>query len=97
MANIKSAQKRMRQNEKRRERNRAARTRMRTAVKRVRRALDEGDVEAAEELLPEAIRVTDTAVGKGVVHRNKAARTKSRLIRAIRRAKGEENTESDES
>lgn len=87
MANIKSAEKRIRQNQKRRERNRSARTKMRNAVKRVRRALDEGDVETAEELLPEAIRVIDTAAGKDVVHRNKAARTKSRLIRAVRRAK----------
>ena len=87
MANSKSALKRIRQNEKRRERNRAARTRMRSAVKQVRRALDAGDVDKAEQLLPEAIRILDVSARKCVVHANKAARSKSRLIQAVRRAK----------
>ena len=87
MANSKSALKRIRQNEKRRERNRAARTRMRSAVKQVRRALEAGDVDQAEQLLPEAIRILDVSARKNVVHPNKAARSKSRLIQAVRRAK----------
>jgi small subunit ribosomal protein S20 len=87
MANSKSALKRIRQNEKRRERNRAARTRMRSAVKQVRRALEAGDVEKAEQLLPEAIRILDVTARKNVVHANTVARSKSRLIQAVRRAK----------
>lgn len=87
MANSKSALKRIRQNENRRERNRAARTRMRSAVKQVRRALEAGDVEKAEQLLPEAIRILDVTARKKVVHANMAARSKSRLVQAVRRAR----------
>lgn len=87
MANIKSALKRIRQNEKRRDRNRAVRSEMRNAVKRVQRAIEAGEIEKAEELLPEAIRVIDVTARKNVVHPNKAARSKSRLIQAVRRAK----------
>ena len=87
MANSKSALKRIRQHEKRRDRNRAARTEMRNAVKRVRRAIEAGEIEQAEQYLPEAIRVIDVTARKQVVHPNKAARSKSRLIQAVRRAK----------
>jgi small subunit ribosomal protein S20 len=88
MANTKSAEKRQRQNERLRLRNRAARTRMRGAIKSVRNALEAGDVRKAAESLPEAIRVIDVSVRKGVVHQNTAARTKSRLTRAVRAAEG---------
>jgi small subunit ribosomal protein S20 len=87
MANTKSAEKRMRQSEQRRERNRAARTRMRTEVKKIRTALAAGDAAKAEELLPAAISTIDRSAKKGVVHANAAARTKSRLVKAVRAAK----------
>ena len=93
MANTKSAQKRIRQNERRRERNRAAKSRMRSAVKSVRNALESGDVETAEEQLPRAIEVIDRTAGKGMIHRNTAARTKSRLVKAVRAARADSGSD----
>ncbi len=83
MANIKSAEKRMRQNLKRHERNRKYRSRMRTAIKRLRTAIDSGNLETAQELLPETLRVIDVTAQKNVIHDNTAARNKSRLTRAV--------------
>jgi small subunit ribosomal protein S20 len=88
MANTKSAEKRARQSEKRRERNRAAKSTMRTAVKRVRGAIDGGDAAQAEQALTEAVSIIDRSAKKNVVHRNTAARAKSRLVKAVRAAKG---------
>ena len=83
MANTKSAEKRLRQNERRRQRNRHFRSRMRTAVKRLRSAVQNGDAEQAKELLPGTLRVIDETAQKGVIHRNSAARHKSRLSKAV--------------
>jgi small subunit ribosomal protein S20 len=79
MPNHKSAEKRMRQNEKRREINRNSRGSFRTGVKKLRAALEAGEKDAVETLLPETISIIDKAVQKGVLHRNAAARYKSRL------------------
>ncbi|MDX1385786.1 MAG: 30S ribosomal protein S20 [Thermoanaerobaculia bacterium] len=84
MANIKSAEKRLRQSHKNRGRNRNYRTRMRSAVRRLREAVQAGDRANAEQLLPETLRLIDSTAGKGIVHRNAAARAKSRLSRAVR-------------
>ena len=86
MATTKSAEKRMRQSAERRERNRQNRSTMRTAVKKVRGALANGDVAAAQAALPDAIQVIDKSAKKNVVHKNMAARTKSRLAKAVQRA-----------
>jgi small subunit ribosomal protein S20 len=83
MANIKSAEKRILQNERQRERNRTFRSRMRTAIKRLRTAVDSGDTGQAQELLPRTLRVIDETSQKGIIHRNTAARYKSRLTRAV--------------
>lgn len=83
MANSKSALKRIRQNEKLRDRNRAYRSRMRTAVKNLRQAVEAGDADKARELLPGTLSVVNATAGKGVIHRNAAARTTSRLTRAV--------------
>ncbi|HVS02352.1 MAG TPA: 30S ribosomal protein S20 [Thermoanaerobaculia bacterium] len=88
MANTKSAEKRMRQNAKRRERNRAARSTMRTEIKKVRTALDQGELDIAVQQLPRTVEIIDRAAHKGVIHANAAARTKSRLTRAVARASG---------
>jgi len=77
VANIKSAIKRIKQNEKRRLRNRAVRTKVRGAVKAVRAA----EAQARPAAMLEAIRAIDKAVTKGVLHRNTAARRKSALAR----------------
>ena len=79
MPNHKSAEKRVRQNEKRREVNRGNRSRLRTGIKRLRAALESGEAGSAQTLLPETVSLIDKAVQKGVLHRNAAARYKSRL------------------
>ena len=84
MANIKSAQKRARQAVKRRAHNMAQRSKMRTFTKRVLAAIEEGDRAAATTRFKEAVPVIDAMVQKGIVHRNKAARNKSRLNARIR-------------
>jgi small subunit ribosomal protein S20 len=85
MPNHKSAEKRVRQNERRRLVNRSNRTRLRSSVKDLRGALD-GDAKQAVELLPKTISEIDKAVQKGVLHRNAAARHKSRLTVRVNQA-----------
>lgn len=84
MANSKQSAKRARQAEKRRQHNVALRSRMRTAIKAVIKATGEGDTDKATALYKEAVPQIDTMVSKGLVHKNKAARTKSRLNARIR-------------
>jgi small subunit ribosomal protein S20 len=79
MPNHKSAEKRDRQNEKRRLVNRSNRGRLRTGLKRLREALAAGQQEEVQTLLPQTISLLDKAVQKGVLHKNAAARYKSRL------------------
>ena len=86
MPNHKSAEKRVRQNEKRREINRSNRGRLRTSIKKLRGALGTGDAKSIQELLPETISKIDKAVQKGVLHRNAAARYKSRLTTRVNQA-----------
>jgi small subunit ribosomal protein S20 len=83
VANHKSALKRIRSSEKKRQRNRVVRSRTRTQIKKARVALDSGDVKNAVEATREAIRELDKAVTKGVLHRNNAARRKSRLMKQL--------------
>ncbi len=83
MANIKSQIKRNRQNEKRRLRNRVYRGRARTAIKQVRAALAAGNVQSAREALLQAVSALDRAVERGVLHKNNAARRKSRLMKRL--------------
>jgi len=86
MANTKSAKKRAEKSQAQREKNRALKSRMRTAVKKLRKSADAGDAATAEKLLPEVISLVDATAQKGVIHRNSAARTKSRLIAAARKS-----------
>jgi small subunit ribosomal protein S20 len=88
VANIKSAAKRAKQAERRRQHNVALRSRMRTAIKKVVNAVAEGDAEKAAASYQEAVPEIDNLAGKGLVHRNKAARHKSRLNRAVRALQG---------
>ena len=84
MANIKSQIKRNRQNDKRRLRNRVYRGTSRIAVKNARVAIDSGVPESKAALL-EAIGALDKAAERGVIHKNNAARRKSRLVKAFAR------------
>jgi small subunit ribosomal protein S20 len=79
VANIKSAEKRARQTIKRRERNVAGRSRLRTAIKSVVNAVEAGNKEQAAANLKSAAPIIDSAVNKGLIHRNKAARHKREL------------------
>ena len=83
MANHKSAIKKARQDQVRRLRNRGHRSRMATAVKKFRKALAAGDVDAARSLLPGTLSILDRSAKLGVMHDNAAARSKSRLTRAL--------------
>ncbi|MBA3246761.1 MAG: 30S ribosomal protein S20 [Pyrinomonadaceae bacterium] len=83
MPNHQSAEKRMRQNERRRLVNRGNRTRMRTQIKKLRAALSAGDTSALQSALAETVSVIDKSVQKGVLHRNAAARYKSRLTARV--------------
>ena len=81
MANIKSQVKRNRQNEKRRMRNKSVRSEMRTAIRRFEDAAAAG--EPTDALFQEAQSKIDTAVAKGVLKKNTAARKKSRLAQKV--------------
>ena len=83
MANIKSAIKRNRQNEKRRLRNRVYRGSTRTQIKKARLMIASGDHENAVVVVNEAIKKLDRAASKGVIHKNNAARRKSRLMKHL--------------
>ena len=83
MPNIKSAAKRMRQNEKRRLRNRWFRGRARTFSKKAITAMEAGDVEAARAYVQQAIKALDKAAEKNILHKNNVARHKSRLMKRL--------------
>ncbi len=84
MANIKSAKKRAKQSEKNRQHNGSRRTRMRTLIKKVRAAITAGDKKVATEALKTATAIIDKFAGKGLIHKNTAARYKSRLSAQIK-------------
>lgn len=79
MANTASAKKRIRQAEKNRARNVALRSRVRTFIKKTLKAIRSGDKAAAQAAYKEAQPVIDSMVNKGILHKNTAARAKSRL------------------
>ena len=84
MANSAQARKRARQADKRREHNAAQRSSMRTAIKRTVAAIAAGDKDKAQEAYKAAVPAIDKLVSKGLVHKNQAARNKSRLNAHIR-------------
>ena len=83
MPNIKSAIKRNKQNEKRRIRNRIYRGGARTYVKKARTSLLGKDLQAAQQDTLEAVSALDKAAEKGAIHKNNAARRKSRLMKRL--------------
>ena len=84
MANIRSQIKRNRTNEKRRQRNRAVKSELRTRVKT---AINTAGTEGTgDEALRLALKKIDKAASKGVIHKNAAARRKSRLVRTVARS-----------
>ncbi len=88
MANSKSAEKRARQAVKRRALNVAQRSQVRSAIKKAVTAVKSGDKDQAAAALKDATPVIDAMARKGIIHRNKAARHKSRLARQAKALAG---------
>jgi len=88
VANIKSQIKRNKQNSVRHARNKAVRSELKSRAKSAVAAAEAG-ADDAEERLRMAIKRLDMAAAKGVIHRNAAARRKSRLVARVRRAAAE--------
>lgn len=88
MANSKSAEKRARQAVARRARNITQRSQARTSVKRVVTAIGKGDAQEAGEAMKAATPVIDAMARKGIIHKNKAARQKSRLNKKLKALAG---------
>lgn len=84
MPNSASANKRLRQNQVRRDRNKAIGSNLRTQLRKVREAISAGDVESSATEFRLAAKKLDRAASRNVIHANKAARTKSRLTKAIK-------------
>jgi small subunit ribosomal protein S20 len=87
MPNIASAKKRLRQNIATRDRNRSSRSFIRNRCKNVIKSVQAGNVEDAEKLFREAVKSLDQAGAKRIIHKNAAARKKSRLSAMIRKMK----------
>jgi small subunit ribosomal protein S20 len=79
VANSPQAKKRAKQAEKRRQHNASLRSTVRTYIKKVNAAIESGNVETAKVAFDTAVPVIDAMVNKGIIHKNKAARHKSRL------------------
>jgi len=88
LANSKSALKRIRTSEQRRQRNRPFRSSARTLVKKAELAINSGDQDAAATAVLTATRTLDRVASKGVIHRNNAARRKSRLMKKFNALSG---------
>lgn len=88
MPNIKSAKKRLKQSIGLRQRNRAEKSSLRTEYKKVIKAVEAGDVEQAETAFRATVQKVDKAASSKVIHRNAAARVKSRLSLKIKKIKG---------
>ena len=87
MANIKSAEKRARQNVVRRAHNMTLLSKMRSAIKKARAAIATGEKAGAQAAVKAAVPVIDSMVNKGIIHRSTAARHKSRLSALVKALK----------
>jgi small subunit ribosomal protein S20 len=86
MPNTASAKKRLRQNEKLRIHNRAKKSALRTQIRKVREAVQAGDTEKSQAELRLTQKRIDQAAAKNLIHKNAAARTKSRLVKLVKAA-----------
>ncbi len=84
MANSAQARKRARQAAKANSHNSALRSKLRTAIKAVRKAIETGDQAAANEIFRKSSKTLDIIADKNIIHKNRAARQKSRLSAAIK-------------
>ncbi len=86
MPNTKSAKQQMKKSLVRRQRNQSAKSALKTWVKKTRTAIDGNQVEKAQELLRLTTKYLDTTARKGIIHKNAAARRKSRLAKRLNKA-----------
>jgi small subunit ribosomal protein S20 len=86
LANTQSAIKRLRSSERKRQHNRIFRGQARTAVKKARSLIEKGRLEEARQAVQVATRALDKAATKGIIHKNNAARRKSRLMQQLNQA-----------
>jgi small subunit ribosomal protein S20 len=86
LANTKSAIKNIRVSARKARRNRLVRSRARTFVKKTKRLIDAGEIEEARALAIQATSALDRAAEKGIIHKNAAARKKSRLMKKLNQA-----------
>jgi small subunit ribosomal protein S20 len=84
MANTAQARKRARQATAQRDHNMSQRSELRTAIKKVRKAIEAGDKTAAQSVFQASMSIIDSIADKKIVHKNKAARHKSRLAQAVK-------------
>jgi len=89
LANTKSAIKRIRNSERRRKINQVHRSRARTYIKKTRRLIQAGQLDDAEAMAQQAVSALDKAAQKGIIHKNNAARRKSRLMKQLKQAQGQ--------
>jgi small subunit ribosomal protein S20 len=92
LANSKSAEKRIRVAERRRLRNQPHRTRARSSVRRAELVITEGTTAEAMEAVKQAVSTLDRVASKGVIHKNNAARRKSRLMAKLNKLQAEQAT-----
>ena len=83
MPNIKSAKKRVLIEKRNNARNRSEMTAVKTAIKKINNAIDTDRIDEAEKMLPEVMSVIDSAVTKGIIHKNNAANKKSAIAKRI--------------
>lgn len=92
MPNTKTAWKNLRKSEKRRMRNRSIKSATKTEIKKFNKLIEEGMLEEARSYLPQVYKKVDMAASKGVFHKNKAARIKSRLTNKLNQAVTQESS-----
>ncbi len=95
MPHVKSAKKRLKQNEKRRLRNRYFKGLMRSAIKRFRKALSEENLQAAQEMFPNVVKTIDKVATKGVIKKGQASRRISRLAQQLNKLKAKAEGEAN--
>ena len=83
MPNIKSAKKRVLVTEKKAQQNKAVKSALKTQIKKFRAAINAGDKETATTLYPETVSAIDSAVTKGILHKNNAANKKAKLAKKL--------------
>ena len=87
MPNIKSVMKDVKKSAERRARNISVKSKIKTFVKKAKTTIEAGDAESVQKAISAVASVIDKAAEKGVIHKNAAARRKSRLMRAANKAK----------